>query len=79
MKCMSNLIYRIWIQKEIKEAEETFFNVTVWDELEQNYIESLGAPSLRTLNEAMSKLQQVIEEHPQILFKPNSSGRLIED
>ena len=79
MKRMSNLTYRIWIQKEIKEAEQSFFEVAVWDELEQHYIESLGSTSLRTLSDAMEKLQQVIEEHPQILFKPNPSGRLIED
>ena len=79
MKRMTTLIYRIWIQREIKEAEENFFEVAVWDELEKQYIESLGVTSLKTLSEAMEKLQQVIEAHPHILFKPNPSGRLLED
>ena len=79
MKRMSNLIYRIWIQREIKEAEDAFFEVTVWDEVEKQYIEALSSTSLKTLNEAMDKLHQVIEAHPHILFKPNPSGRLLED
>ena len=79
MKRMTTLIYRIWIQREIKEAEENFFEVAVWDELEKQYIESLGVTSLKTLSEAMEKLQQVIEAHPHILFKPNPSGRILED
>ena len=78
-KQMKNLIYRIWVRKTIKEAENQFFEVTVWDEIEHEYIESLSSTSIQTLAEAMDKLQQVIEEHPQILFKPNASGRLIED
>lgn len=79
MKGMKHLIYRIWIQRDFSEAEEAFFDVMVWDEFEQQPVKALQSPRLKTVDQALETVQQVIEDHPHILFKPNPSGRVIVD
>lgn len=80
MKSIKQSIYRIWVQRdELREIEEDFFNVQVWDVDKKEYVENLSASRFPSLNEARLYIQTLMDNYPHILFKPNSSGRLFED